>query len=275
MSLFLKIIRILFIFFLVVFLTAITQIGGVILLICLPIFSFIKKRIHQKWLYRTANLLTFLLIYLTTTFMIVPHIAKVFGKVPLPIMNHKNVKPTNILYCIMNRHYVKPQLKKMTENVANQLTKSYPNAEIRYMDGSFPIGKFRLLPHFDHSKGESLDVALFYKNSDGKHTNLKTSTSGYGVFVEPQKGERNRPYECQCEGYWQYSFTEYLTFGKNPLTFDKEITHQMVQLFAREKHLRYMLLEPHVRERMGYDSKKFRLQHCRAVRHDDHLHIRI
>ena len=120
-----------------------------------------------------------------------------------------------------------------------------------FRSGSFPFFNLRLLPHRDHNFGAALDVALFYKNPRGIQTNAKTSNSGYGVFVKPIEGERNRPQECFQDGFWQYDFTKYLTFGgvKN-LQFDVERTKKLVEFYGDEDEVKFMLLEPHLRERM-------------------------
>jgi hypothetical protein len=260
---------------LIVLLTFFTQIGGLILLLCLPVFIYFPRNIQNKWSKLGIRAIFFITIYLLATFYAVPPLAKKLGKVPMPFAN-KYVKPANRLYCILNRNYVVPDMRQTSIKVGKSLAEEFPGTELQYLDGGFPFFNMRLFPHFDHSTGYSLDVALFYKTFDGKSTNEKTSNSGYGVFVEPTEEERNRPRECHETGHWQYSFTEYLTFGgSKKLLFDAKRTKRMVQLYAEKDEVRYMLLEPHVRERMNLKEKKMHLQGCTAVRHDDHVHVRV
>ncbi len=55
---------------------------------------------------------------------------------------------------------------------------------------------------------------------------------------------------------------------------DEERTRELVRLFAEDKSVRKILIEPHLKSRLKlgqYD--KIRFQGCKAARHDDHIHV--
>lgn len=263
------------------FLTLLTQIGGIVLLVSFLLYKYkIAKYVWRvKWRL-PLKILFFVSCYLLATFAVVPWLAPMFGRVPLPMFLHKNIAPVNILTCVLNRNYVRPELKKAVENVAEQLENSENKGQIRYLDANMPfLNGFPLVPHLSHSDGRKLDVAFFYKNkTTGLYTNKKPSFSGYGVFEGPRKGERDRISECKKQGFWQYDKAKYMQLGANEadFEFDAATTKRMTQLFVKQSAIEKMFIEPHLQTRLGLEKEpKIRLHGCQAVRHDDHLHIQI
>lgn len=254
-------------------LTILTQIGGVVLL--LSELTYKNVRLAKR-----SRLLTFMFFYFMAILCIVPILAKPLGRVPLPVFSNALVKPVSIWTCVLNRHYVRPALRESVEKAAITLETTHKGAEIRYLDANFPFyDGFPLLPHLSHSDGKKLDIAFLYKEkTTQKPTNNKPSRSGYGVFTAPKGNERNRISECLDKGYWQYDFSKYLTFGSHPEDFelDEERTRALIMLWINDPNIEKMFIEPHLEARWGlaqYD--KVRLHGCRAVRHDDHLHVQI
>jgi hypothetical protein len=89
--------------FLVFFLlTAISQIGGVVYLISL----WISNKINVK--FRLKRLLVFFVLYVLTTFLIIPQIAPLTGREK--IIKTSNLKPASILTNILNRNYVRKDI---------------------------------------------------------------------------------------------------------------------------------------------------------------------
>ena len=262
---------------LIIFLTVLTQVGGVILLLCYPLFILIKRRFHKKALRRLLFFGSYSVIYLLVTFFIIPPIAKNFGSVPLPISD--TIKPLNIMTCILNRHYVKPKLKTNIKNVSTKINQKYPNTIISYLDANFPFyNGFPLLPHLSHSDGKKVDIAFFYKDKTGKEINNDApSFIGYGVFEAPKKNEYNMPNNCKNKGFWQYSILGKVVpqWNKNKIIFDQKRTKYLIQLLTQESTTSKILIEPHLKTRMNLNSNKIRFHGCRAVRHDDHIHLQI
>lgn len=265
----------------VALLTLFTQVGGIIWLLSLPFFQFIK--LEQKWKRRLVKFSLFAAIYLLCTFFIVPPLAKwQCGRVPLPFWSNPNLKPQSVFYyCILNHHYVRPELKVTAEKVAKSLSEKHPGTVLCYLDANFPfINGYPLEPHFSHRDGKKLDVALHWKKSKNDQPIFGTpSFLGYGACAESKKGEIDMEQECKQKGNWFRSFekkTGELTYDKEKYQFDETITGNMIRLFAQEKSVGKILLEPHLKQRLGLSGfNKIRFQGCRAARHDDHIHVQL
>ncbi|MEL6132488.1 MAG: hypothetical protein AAFR59_03895 [Bacteroidota bacterium] len=262
------------------FLTLMTQVGGLIYLLCLPLFRWIHKRPALKrkgWL----KFGTFLSIYLVFTFLVIPPLAlKISQRVPLPYAG-EHVQALNIGYCLLNRHYVKPLMRQTLEDLGDKMAAKYPGSTLAYMDANFPFWDgYRLLPHYSHKDGKKVDLALFYKDSEtGTPVHRKTPTPiGYGSSEGPRKGEYNRPAICEKQGFWAYTFmSKYLPdVPGRKLDFDDARTQYLLRLMRSERRVRRVLVEPHLKRRLGFGQvNKFRFAGCKAVRHDDHLHVEI
>jgi hypothetical protein len=212
--------------------------------------------------------------------MIIPPLAGLFGRVPMPVFSNSHVQPVTIWTCILNRHYVRKALRESVENAAKMLNHEFEGTQIGYLDAGLPfINGFPLLPHLSHKDGRRLDLAFFYLDKKtNKRCNEKPAFSGYGVFEAPRSGERNRTNECKEKGFWQYDFTKYMIFGESQsqFSFDEQRTKAMILLFSKDENIDKMLIEPHLKTRMGLENDpKIRLHGCQAVRHDDHLHIEL
>jgi len=94
-------------FFILLLLTAFTQIGGLVYLAYKPLGLYLSRHLSGSLKYLRIG--AFILIYLIVSFTIVPPLAKQFGRVPLPKINAQ-LTPATSLTWICNRHYVKPTL---------------------------------------------------------------------------------------------------------------------------------------------------------------------
>lgn len=261
----LKITRISSLFF---FLTVLTQIGGIAYLVSLFISSKIKKEFRFK---KTA---LFLATYLLFTFLIVPFIAPIFGREPL--RNNKNISPTNYMTVILNRNYVRPEMNTLLGKTQEILKEK--GIQIKYLDANFPfINGFPLIPHLSHNDGKKLDLSLIYETKTGKISNLKKSMSGYGDFEEPTYEEFNQIHKCKKEGYFQYDYPKYVTFGKinQELVFSEKGTKKLIDALLTNSSLGKLFIEPHLKQRLKLTDSRVRYHGCRAVRHDDHIHIQL
>ncbi|MCF6347521.1 MAG: hypothetical protein L3J20_04375 [Flavobacteriaceae bacterium] len=254
--------------FLFVFLTMITQIGGIIYLMSL----FLKK----KW---KANLKLKLLIifsglYLISTFIFVPLIAPIFGREKVKHTN--GIKPTNYMTVLLNRNYVQPKLNDLLAKTEKELKGS--NIKIHYLDANFPfINNFPLLPHLSHNDGKKIDISLIYESNNGKISNKQKSVSGYGVFESPKQNEFNQINECFKRGHFQYDYPKYATFGaiNKDLVFSKKGTKKLINNILKNRSLGKLFIEPHLKQRLNLTNSRIRYHGCRAVRHDDHIHIQL
>lgn len=253
-----------------VILTALTQIGGIIYLISLFIISKKKPK------YRIKRILFFTFLYLTSTFLIVPNIAPFFGRVK--IEDIYRIKSHNYFIKTCNRNYVTPKMHTVLTDISLRLNKEFPNVKLIYLDANFPFfDGFPLLPHLSHNDGKKIDISFVYENRKGNLTNLKPSISGYGVFATSLKGEFNQTKTCKQNGFWQYDFTKYLTFGSphKDFKFSSIATKKLIELILKNDKTSKLFIEPHLKKRLKLNNSKIRFHGCRAVRHDDHIHLQI
>jgi hypothetical protein len=221
---------------------------------------------------------SFLFVYLLITFTVVPFLAKKTGRVPLSIRSSANLRPLNLLTCLLNRHYTTPSLARLIEINAAKMNSHFPGTTVCYLDAGFPfINGFPLIPHLSHNDGRKLDIALFYKNAVTKQpVNGAPSIIGYGIGEEPLAGEINTAADCASRNKWQYSFMNKIVpqGSKSKYSFDMDRTRYMMILLAEDYGTEKIFIEPHLKTRMrlsAYD--KIRFHGCNAVRHDDHIHI--
>jgi hypothetical protein len=262
-----------------ILLTIVTQVGGFALILSLLLYNKINRISPSAFLRTTLNALSFIILYLIFTFIIIPPIAKVFGRVAMPIKETNHVKPLTFLTCLLNRHYVRPELKQATFSIAEKLHHNNPSTVVNYLDGNFPfINNFPLLPHLSHNDGKKLDLAFYYiDNLTGLHTNESPSFIGYGICEDPLPHEENKPAFCKEKGYWQYSFLTMVVSQKNKLRykFDEARTKELLMHLISNEKIGKIFLEPHLKTRMKLQSNKIRFHGCQAVRHDDHIHIQL
>lgn len=274
-----KLLKIILGLLLICLLTVVTQVGGVVFLISLLTFGLIDKRLNRRWTRVTAKVFSFVTLYLIFVFVVVPLTAKSFGRVQLPVFENRHLRPANIWTCLLNRNYVRPQLREITYKVAEAMNNKYPGITINYLDANFPfIDKFPLLPHLSHNDGKKLDLSFQYNDSQtGQMTNDIPSFIGYGICEEPKEGEENRPAGCETKGYWQYNLLRDIVSqdNKDKFTFDNKRTKELVNNFASHDGLGKIFIEPHLKIRLGLTSSKIRFHGCQAVRHDDHIHVQL
>ncbi|WP_233269893.1 hypothetical protein [Polaribacter sp. L3A8] len=231
--------------FISVVLTVITQIGGVIYLISLLIIS--KK--SSK--YKLKRTLFFIFLYLTSTFLIVPKVAPIFGRIQ--IENNKQLQAHNFITKLFNRNYVTPKMAAVLTTVSLSMQKEYPTIKVVYLDANFPfINGFPLLPHLSHNDGKKIDISFVYQTKKGILTNLKPSNSGYGIFVSPTKYEINQTKICKKKGFWQYDFTKYLTLSSfnTDLKLSKKATKNIINQILKNDAVSKLFIEPHLKSRL-------------------------
>ena len=130
------------------FLTVLTQIGGVVLIFSFFTHKYFDKRFSNAGIRWVSKFASFLVLYAIVSLFIVPIIAKPFGRVALPLNKSDNLQPLNILTCFLNRNYVRPELRQATLDVASEMNIRYPGTVINYLDANFPfIDGFPLIPH--------------------------------------------------------------------------------------------------------------------------------
>jgi len=260
-------------------LTIVTQIGGIVLLISLSTNPLIKRKIEKRRNRILARISCFLLIYLLATFLLVPIIAKPLGRVALPINEQRNLQPLNIITCLLNRHYVNPEMKAIAMDIASDMNRKYPGTTLNYLEANFPfINGFPLIPHLSHNDGKKLDLAFAYISKEtGLATNNTPSPFGYGICEEARANEINTALQCSSLGRWQYSFLKKLMpqSRKAQFIFDSTRTKAIVNAFVAQNNIGKIFIEPHLKTRLKLTTDKIRFHGCQAVRHDDHIHVQL
>lgn len=264
---------------LMVFLTVLTQIGGIVLLLSYPIFRYLRQIYHLKNIHHfLINTLIFSALYAPISAWIVPPIAKHFGRVRLTTLDNAVLRPHSVWYSVLNRDYAIPKLSDAAQRVALRLHETSPDAIIYFLDAGFPFGGMPLLPHLSHGNGHQLDVTFFYLDKNQQVTNQKPSSSGYGAYEQPHVGEAQTAEYCKEKAKNKfYDFAQNLTFGtRKGMTFDPDRTKQLIQYFAQDPAVRRIWLEPHLTKRLNFKGlDNIRPAGCHAARHDDHFHVQV
>ena len=247
----------------IIFLTILTQVGGIIWIVTLLISNRFKKKKRY----------VFPFIYLMANLIIIPPMATYFGRAQLPVFD-KHIQPRTILYPLLFRNYVTPQLKITLLDASKKL--AVKGGQLTYLDANFPFfNGFPLLPHLSHNDGKKVDISFMYTTKDGKPTQQKPSVSGYGVFVNAAKNITAT--NCINNGYWQYNLAKYATFGTiNHLYFDTKRTKTLLKILLQQPSTQKIFIEPYLKTKLGLENEnKIRFHGCQAVRHDDHIHYQI
>lgn len=258
-------------------LTLLTQVGGIIWLFSLPL----AKKLPVRFRFRFANMIVFIVLYLVSVVFVVPPLAKKFGRVPLPVFSNPHLKPENCFFAAFNRHYVRPELCRALEEVAEQMQTHYPRSVVWYLDANFPfIDGYPLEPHFSHNDGKKVDIAFYWNNSKTRESAYGVpSPFGYGVCAEPLPGEYDYSADCENKGFWYISLCQTFAepfFDKANYVFDKEKTRELARLLVEHPAVGKILIQPHLEKRLGLEHyDKFRQQGCKAARHDDHFHVQL
>lgn len=201
-------------------LTALTQIGGLLLWVSIPLVAASARRLKQ-WSPVAASVeavILFLLIYALASLLLVPPLAAIGGRVPLPCFGD-GYKARSFVYCALNRHYVRRDLAALVDELAAALPRTHPGARLRTLDAGFPfLSRFPLLPHLGHRDGTALDLALFYRDRAGK-PGLSPSPVGYQMFPFPR--------------------------GSGAVT-DEAITRDVLRWLDRQPHVGVLLRDDHI-----------------------------
>ena len=262
---------------LVFFATLLTQIGGLLLWFAYGAAELsTSRRGRASWWMAPS---VFLLLYLVATFLLVPFVAPVFGRVALncSVTAGQHYQANSSIYCLLNRHYVRPETRALLETLADHMAARFPGTVVTYLDGGFPfpVG-LPLLPHKSHQNGRQLDLALFYeRRGDGKAIPEAGGWPvGYWVFspswaLSPESAEDRR------DGLLRWRFAWLQTLFAD-ISLDEARNREMLRflsLGAESRRVRLLFIEPYLASHLGVESDKLRFAGWNAARHDDHIHI--
>jgi hypothetical protein len=260
-----------------VILTILTQVGGIIYILSILIYSRFRFSKLDRYKESIRRISFHVLVYLSFSFLIIPVIAKYFGRVPLPIFSQNNLGTRTIWTTILNRHYVRPALKDLALKVSTEMGEKYPGIKINYFDANHPFYKgYPLIPHLSHNYGKQLDLGFVYNDAQtGELSKNTPSKIGYGISEEPRKNEEDEPQKCSFKKTYNLMNMIYPKWSKSDYTFNEVITAELIRRYVTNKNVEKIFLEPHLKSRLKLHSGKIRPAGCNAVRHDDHFHVQI
>lgn len=246
-----------------VFLTALTQIGGIAYVLGLALRRG-----------RAGGLLVGLVLYVLATLFVVPPLAASFGRVQLPCSSSGDgpVVAATWLTCALNRGYVAPAALAVVNDLGRAVSERFPGTRLTTLEASFPfIDGFPLVPHLSHRNGRKVDIAYFYRQAgDGTAVPYGSpSPIGYFIFEQQKPGEKiscSTPSPLRWNFHWAQPATP-------AWVIDEERTAFVVRWLEERRNVYRLFLEPYLAERMRVAGGKVRFQGCRAARHDDHIHI--
>lgn len=254
----------------IVLLTALSQIGGLVLLAVLAILRPLPLRAGRRLL---TGIALFAVLHAGLSTWLLPPLAAWQGRtaLPCPWSSTAPLVPRNPFYCLANRHYVRPELAALVQRSAADLRRAHPGAVTAYLDGGFPMfDGFPLLPHLSHRDGRSLDLAFPYVRPGHAPSGLLSpSPLGYGAFVPARAGERELCGRRSPEGG---------DGSDGPTKLHDDALRRLLLLLARHgttHGLDRIFIEPRLRVRYRLPTSLFRFAGCHAARHDDHLHLSV
>src|SRR5262245_4298798 len=112
----------------VVLLTLLTQIGGLILIAVWLIGRRMFPATWRGWRRGVAMTVLFLVIYQAVSALLVPPLAALAGRVPLPCAAaaDRPFAAANRLYCWFNRHYVDARVLALLMELSREVDRAYP-----------------------------------------------------------------------------------------------------------------------------------------------------
>ena len=251
MGIFRTVFRLLYHSFAVVFLTILTQLGGIAWLISCAFRSRLP-----------AFLVTYFLLMVAAVW-----IAPFFGREALSCRSDGPLQMQSWIYCLLNRNYVTPETSNVLHELADTVNQKYPGTVTLVLDANFPfLDGFPMLPHLSHDDGTKVDLAFYYADEDNYLPARTRSPIGYFAF---------EPGDTDCPEVWptlRWNFN-----ALQPLWHDYGLdlkrTRFALLTLANDERVEKILIEPHLKVLLQISDDKIRFQGCRAARHDDHIHL--
>ena len=90
---------------------------------------------------------------------------------------------------MLGRNYVTPAPRQVAIRAADEISRRFPAAVVRYMDASGSDGRRPFKPHLSHGDGREIDLAPFYEDRHGRALDRPPTWNGYGAFEPPRAGD--------------------------------------------------------------------------------------
>ncbi|MGR3540360.1 MAG: hypothetical protein ACU0BS_02890 [Hasllibacter sp.] len=231
-------------------LTLVTQVGGLAWLMALPF--------RRRWLAFPAAYAALSIAAWAA--------APQFGRTALPCTGEV-LRPANPLYCVLNRHYAAPEMRRAAQALAAALDARFPGTVTETLDAGFPL-PMPMIPHLSHGDGRQLDLALWWRDAEGYAPGLSPSPIGYFGYADG-------PTDCPARALdlrWDWRWLQRALPDRAP---DADRLAAALRFLQSDGRIGRVLIEPHLAAAAGVTGGKIGFQGCRAARHDDHLHLRL
>jgi len=266
----------------VVVLTAVTQVGGLVLVVStLVVWAIVPNRKLSGARALPVHLFAFVGAYAVVSLVMVPIVAQSGGRVPLQCTATLETPyaARSPVLCLLNRHYVSPHLKSVVETLSRDVAAAHPGTITTYLDANFPLfDGFPMLPHLSHDDGDTIDLAYFYTDLSGRYRPGRTpSPIGYWAFEAPPADAENPCADRRKALTLRWDMRALQRFWA-PLAVDEPRTAEMLRWLTEEgveMGVSRVLIEPHMATRLGVASETIGFAGCHAARHDDHLHVAV
>src|SRR5688500_616408 len=263
-----------------VVLTLVTQVGGAAFALVWLLGRLVSRERLGGWRRAGVDLGLFVALYAALHAFVVPPLAALGGRVPLPCTAEtgRPFAAAHPLYCWLDRHYVDPRVLTVMVELSRAVERAHPGSVTLFLDGNFPfLNGFPLLPHLSHHDGRKLDIAYFYAEPGGAYRpGLLRSPIGYWAFEQPGTGDTSRcPRGSWLTLRWDMAFLQDI-WPDRPL--EPERTRTALRWLVNEGRaagVERVFVEPYLAARLGVASPLLGFQGCRAARHDDHIHFQI
>src|SRR5688572_6914692 len=182
-----------------VVLTLVTQVGGAAFALVWLLGRSVSRERLGGWRRMRVNLGLFVACYAALHVFVVPPLAALGGRVPLPCTAEagRPFAAAHPLYCWLDRHYVDPRVLTVMTELSRAVERAHPGSVTLFLDANFPfLNGFPLLPHLSHHDGRKLDIAYFYAEAGVYRPGLLRSPIGYWAFEQPI------PIGPRCPGRW-------------------------------------------------------------------------
>ena len=246
-------IRLLLHSFIIVFLTVVSQVGGLAWLIALCF---------------TRRTLVFVASYTALSVSAI-WIAPMLGREPLPCMFGDALQMQSKMYCVLNRQYVVPELRDVLTDYATTMERDFPNTTTRILDANFPfVSGFPWLPHLSHDDGRKVDLAFYYEGDNGYLPGATRSPVGYFAYEDGVTDCLKNTVTLRWDMAWLQGL--WADLQPEPMRM-----RAALQWLGNDDRVGKVFIEPHLKVRFEAQITKIRFQGCRAARHDDHIHIQL
>lgn len=240
-------------FTIIVFLTLLTQLGGIAWFLAL---AFRK------------TFLAFILMYFALSVVTI-WIAPNFGRFALSCFESGPLAMQSWMYCALNRNYVTPELAEVLLDTAEEMERLYPGTVTLVLDANFPFfDGFPLLPHLSHDDGEKADLAFYYADDTGYLPGAVRSPIGYFAFEQGS---------THCQQEWptlRWDLDALQSFWRG-YDLEPERNRAVLEVLSSDPRVGRIFVEPHLVESLGAGNDRIGFQGCRAARHDDHIHMQL